>query len=250
VSAVALYIQYRVAKTHRMPGRAASGGALAPEPAARHRGRTPGPTDFSEFLFPFFFPLLLRSDVSHQKSEIGHLTMSDLRSGRCLIRQTMEMEYDHYKKVNREVRSQKKVGKIMKFDVRKKSKMMSDVRKLENDGLDAPSAGALVRPLWRAAAPGLKPLRLPRAQLQVIFRKRATNYRAVLRKMTYKDKASYGSSGPRYTSGECLGAAALQTQYSPMKLGFRVGGLDSRVCTLLINEQVLPRFTLGIFQWG
>jgi len=28
------------------------------------------------------------------------------------------------------------------------------------------------------------------------FRKRATNYRALLRKMTYKDKASYGSSPP------------------------------------------------------
>jgi len=33
-------------------------------------------------------------------------------------------------------------------------------------------------------------------QLQVIFRKRATDYRAFLRKMTYEDKASYGSSPP------------------------------------------------------
>ena len=32
--------------------------------------------------------------------------------------------------------------------------------------------------------------------LQVIFRRRATNYRALLRKMTQKDKASYGSSPP------------------------------------------------------
>jgi len=31
-------------------------------------------------------------------------------------------------------------------------------------------------------------------KLQVIFRKSATNHRALLRKMTYKDKASYGSS--------------------------------------------------------
>jgi len=31
-------------------------------------------------------------------------------------------------------------------------------------------------------------------KLQVIFRKRATNYRALLRKMTCKDTASYGSS--------------------------------------------------------
>jgi len=33
-------------------------------------------------------------------------------------------------------------------------------------------------------------------KLQVIFRKRATNYRTFLRKMTHKDKASYGSSAP------------------------------------------------------
>jgi len=47
-----------------------------------------------------------------------------------------------------------------------------------------------------------------------------------------------------------VGAAALQTQYSPMKLGFRVEGSDSRVCTPLIKKQVLPCFSLGIFQWG
>jgi len=33
-------------------------------------------------------------------------------------------------------------------------------------------------------------------KLQVIFRKRATNYRALLRTKTYKDKASYRSSPP------------------------------------------------------
>ena len=33
-------------------------------------------------------------------------------------------------------------------------------------------------------------------KLQVIFHKRATNYRAVLQKMIYEDKASYGSSPP------------------------------------------------------
>ena len=33
-------------------------------------------------------------------------------------------------------------------------------------------------------------------KLQVIFRKRAMNYRALLRKITYRDKASYGSSPP------------------------------------------------------
>jgi len=33
-------------------------------------------------------------------------------------------------------------------------------------------------------------------KLQGIFRKRATNYRALLRKMTYEDKASYDSTPP------------------------------------------------------
>ena len=33
-------------------------------------------------------------------------------------------------------------------------------------------------------------------KLPDIFRKRATNHRALLRKMTYKDKASYGSLPP------------------------------------------------------
>ena len=33
-------------------------------------------------------------------------------------------------------------------------------------------------------------------KLQVIFRKRATNYRALLRKMAYKDEASYNSTPP------------------------------------------------------
>jgi len=32
--------------------------------------------------------------------------------------------------------------------------------------------------------------------LQIIFHKRATKYRALLRKMTYKDKGSYESSPP------------------------------------------------------
>ena len=33
-------------------------------------------------------------------------------------------------------------------------------------------------------------------KLQIIFHKRATNYRSLLRKMTYKDKGSYESSPP------------------------------------------------------
>jgi len=37
--------------------------------------------------------------------------------------------------------------------------------------------------------------------LQVIFRKRASNYRALLRKMPCKDKASYGSTTTRHPMG-------------------------------------------------
>jgi len=33
-------------------------------------------------------------------------------------------------------------------------------------------------------------------KVQVVFRKRATNYRTLVWKMTYEDKASYGSSPP------------------------------------------------------
>ena len=43
-------------------------------------------------------------------------------------------------------------------------------------------------------------------KLQIIFHKRATKYRALLRKMTYKAKASYGSPPPcmyvQYQYGE------------------------------------------------
>ena len=54
---------YRVAKTHRMPGRAAGGGAIAPETAARHRGRTQA-LQILASPFSRFFPLFLKSDVS------------------------------------------------------------------------------------------------------------------------------------------------------------------------------------------
>ena len=47
---------------------------------------------------------------------------------------------------------------------------------------------ALVAAGWRRLIGCLK--------LQVVFRKRATNYRALLRKMTYEDKASYHSMPP------------------------------------------------------
>ena len=44
-------------------------------------------------------------------------------------------------------------------------------------------------------------------KLQIIFHKRATKYRALLRKMTYKDKGSYESSPP------CNRRSATASQY-------------------------------------
>ena len=48
--------------------------------------------------------------------------------------------------------------------------------------------------------------------MQVSFRKRATNYRALLWKLTYKDKASYGSSPPCSSLVQSLRKSSKKTQ--------------------------------------
>ena len=48
---------------------------------------------------------------------------------------------------------------------------------------------------WTFVATGWRRL-IGSPKLQIIFHKRATNYRALLRKMTYKDKGSHESSPP------------------------------------------------------
>ena len=48
---------------------------------------------------------------------------------------------------------------------------------------------------WRMTDMGWRRL-IARLKLQVIFRNRATIYRALLRKMTHEDKASYDSTPP------------------------------------------------------
>ena len=58
-------------------------------------------------------------------------------------------------------------------------------------------------------------------QLQVIFRKRATDYRALLRILTCTDKTSYGSSPPCNTRLKSLNS------YRPY--------VSSPLCTLLLN---------------
>ena len=52
--------------------RAASTGALVRARAARHRGRTTVPTDYSEPDFPLFSPLFLKSDVSSITNRTSH----------------------------------------------------------------------------------------------------------------------------------------------------------------------------------
>ena len=49
--------------------------------------------------------------------------------------------------------------------------------------------------MWRDVVTGWRRL-IGCLKLRVIFRKRATNYRVLLRKITYQDKASYASSPP------------------------------------------------------
>ena len=41
-------------------------------------------------------------------------------------------------------------------------------------------------------------------KLQIIFHKRATKYRSLMRKMTYKDKGSYESSPPCISKPSCI----------------------------------------------
>jgi len=51
-------------------------------------------------------------------------------------------------------------------------------------------------------------------EMQVIFRKRATNSKALLRKMTCKDRASYGSSPPAMGWLRSVGALELQVSFA------------------------------------
>jgi len=56
-------------------------------------------------------------------------------------------------------------------------------------------------------------------KLQIIFHKRATKYRALLRKMTYRDKASYESSPPcTYLSTDIIREKHTCTHTHPLSL--------------------------------
>jgi len=97
---------------------------------------------------------------------------------------------------------------------------------MDNESSDAPSAVALVRPLWRPEAPGLRPLRLPCAQLQVIFRISlgSTDYRAVLRKITYENKAPYDSTPSCITHSVTVLCTQFCDSFSHHFAGCKNGG--------------------------
>jgi len=58
-------------------------------------------------------------------------------------------------------------------------------------------------------------------KLEVIFRKRAPNYRALLRKMTYEDKASYDST-PRCGRNVVLLITTSFHVYTPLFMYIRL----------------------------
>ena len=79
---------------------------------------------------------------------------------------------------------------------------------------------------------------------QVIFRKRATNHRALLRKITCKDQASYGSSPPCMGSLQFVGSLKSLVSFAEHRL-FYMALLQKRpiiLRSLLISLHELLRF--------
>jgi len=109
---------------------AASGGTLAPQPAAHHRGRARDPSDYSQSFPPFLVIFCLFGDRTSlffgSNFDVNLTFLSDFKSD------------------------------------------VQDVRFRENGRkyglLRTTIRGTLVRPMSRAAATGLKPRRLPRSQ--------------------------------------------------------------------------------------
>jgi len=83
--------------------------------------------------------------------------------------------------------------------------------------------------------------------LQFIFRKRATNYRALLRKMTCKDKASYVSSPPCTTTciAVCCSVSFGKEAYYFVVLGDNMSPLLQRT---IIHIVVVAQLQLRVLQ--
>ena len=68
-------------------------------------------------------------------------------------------------------------------------------------------------------------------KLQISFRKRATNFRALLRRMTYKDKASYVSTLPcRSVHVICIDSTVLQ-QHSSVEPAWCYANMHKTCCS-------------------
>ena len=81
-------------------------------------------------------------------------------------------------------------------------------------------------------------------KLQVIFRKRAKKYRALLWKMTYKDKASYDSTPPcTYTTTILLRGAVTICQYcTPILCSQRTilyHNIVSQYCITILHHNIV-----------
>ena len=80
-------------------------------------------------------------------------------------------------------------------------------------------------------------------QSQVIFRNRATNYRSLLRKMTYKDKASYGSSPPCICRAEINPRGEFSTQKKWLTPGQRENGREKKLLVNIILRFNVPQIS-------
>jgi len=58
-------------------------------------------------------------------------------------------------------------------------------------------------------------------KLQIVFHKRATKYRSLWQKMTYKDKGSYESSPPFTLLHVLVGSLKLQVSFAEYRLFYR-----------------------------
>jgi len=80
-------------------------------------------------------------------------------------------------------------------------------------------------------------------KLQVIFRKRATNYRALLRKMTYEDKASYDSAPPCTHMLSCRSFSAKEPIISgsfaknDLQIKVSYGFVSQYVCVYIVTSK-------------
>jgi len=93
-------------------------------------------------------------------------------------------------------------------------------------------------------------------KLQIIFHKRATKHRSLLRKMTYKDKGSYESSPPCMSSHTTSWSSSLELdgycstvqgllEWFEVDLGFtEIWFIQIDLCVLLVFGSLLPRLTL------